>query len=77
MYEAYKKSRLRQFEGGGTGGEGDHNKTVDSNVDMDQGENSHANLDMDEFMKNNELWDVNGMFIFPASLWLIQLFLFK
>lgn len=49
MYEAYKKSKM------GLKPDGNTDLNLGSQMDTDQRETNHSDLEIDEFMKNNEL----------------------
>ena len=49
MYEAYKKGKLGQKL------DGDTSVHMDTRMDIDPRESSQADLEIEEFMKNNEL----------------------
>ena len=48
MYDAYKRGKQKLLDG-------ETSKTEDANRDIDEHENAQTELEMDEFMKNNEL----------------------
>lgn len=48
MYDAYKRGKQKLLDG-------ETSKSEDANRDVDEHENAQTELEMDEFMKNNEL----------------------